>query len=415
MAQPEIIPAIDLKRIRKDFPILDREVHPGVKLTYLDSAATSQKPEAVIQAMDNYYRLSNANIHRGVHALAEEATAMYESARMRIATFIGAKSSREIIFTRNTTEAINLVAYSWARTNLKAGDIIILTEMEHHSNLVPWQILSAEKNVRLEFIPVTEDGLLDLNAYQNLLELKPGLVSFTHMSNVLGTINPAKEIIRLAHDAGAVTLVDAAQSVPQFKVNVQELDADFVAFSGHKMCGPTGIGVLYGKQALLEMMPPFMGGGDMIRKVFLRTFAPNELPYKFEAGTPAIAEAIGLGAAVDYLCNVDMVAITAHEQHITSYALDRLSEIKGLHLLGPAIDQRGGVAAFTLAGVHPHDIAQILDEDGIAVRAGHHCAMPLHDKLNITASTRASFYLYTTEAEIDLLVNGLEKVKAIFG
>jgi len=415
MAQPEIIPAIDIKRIRKDFPILEREVHPGVKLTYLDSAATSQKPEAVIQAMDNYYRLSNANIHRGVHALAEEATAMYESARMRIANFIGAKSSREIIFTRNTTEAINLVAYSWARTNLKAGDIIILTEMEHHSNLVPWQILSAEKNVRLEFIPVTEDGLLDLNAYQNLLELKPGLVSFTHMSNVLGTINPAKEIIRLAHDAGAVTLVDAAQSVPQFKVNVQELDADFVAFSGHKMCGPTGIGVLYGKQALLEMMPPFMGGGDMIRKVFLRTFAPNELPYKFEAGTPAIAEAIGLGAAVDYLCNVDMVAITAHEQHITSYAMDRLSEIKGLHLLGPAIDQRGGVAAFTLAGVHPHDIAQILDEDGIAVRAGHHCAMPLHDKLNITASTRASFYLYTTEAEIDLLVNGLEKVKAIFG
>ena len=415
MAQPEIIPAIDIKSIRKDFPILEREVHPGVKLTYLDSAATSQKPEAVIQAMDNYYRLSNANIHRGVHALAEEATAMYESARMRIANFIGAKSSREIIFTRNTTEAINLVAYSWARTNLKAGDIIILTEMEHHSNLVPWQILSAEKNVRLEFIPVTEDGLLDLNAYQNLLELKPGLVSFTHMSNVLGTINPAKEIIRLAHDAGAVTLVDAAQSVPQFKVNVQELDADFVAFSGHKMCGPTGIGVLYGKQALLEMMPPFMGGGDMIRKVFLRTFAPNELPYKFEAGTPAIAEAIGLGAAVDYLCNVDMVAITAHEQHITSYAMDRLSEIKGLHLLGPAIDQRGGVAAFTLAGVHPHDIAQILDEDGIAVRAGHHCAMPLHDKLNITASTRASFYLYTTEAEIDLLVNGLEKVKAIFG
>ena len=415
MAQPEIIPAIDIKRIRKDFPILDREVHPGVKLTYLDSAATSQKPEAVIQAMDNYYRLSNANIHRGVHALAEEATAMYESARMRIANFIGAKSSREIIFTRNTTEAINLVAYSWARTNLKAGDIIILTEMEHHSNLVPWQILSAEKNVRLEFIPVTEDGLLDLNAYQNLLELKPGLVSFTHMSNVLGTINPAKEIIRLAHDAGAVTLVDAAQSVPQFKVNVQELDADFVAFSGHKMCGPTGIGVLYGKQAVLEMMPPFMGGGDMIRKVFLRTFAPNELPYKFEAGTPAIAEAIGLGAAVDYLCNVDMVAITAHEQHITSYAMDRLSEIKGLHLLGPAIDQRGGVVAFTLAGVHPHDIAQILDEDGIAVRAGHHCAMPLHDKLNITASTRASFYLYTTEAEIDLLVNGLEKVKAIFG
>jgi len=415
MAQPEIIPAFDIKRIRQDFPILEREVHPGVKLTYLDSAATSQKPEPVLQAMDNYYRLSNANIHRGVHTLAEEATAMYESARLRIANFIGAKSYREIIYTRNTTEAINLVAYSWARTNLKAGDIIILTEMEHHSNLVPWQILSAEKNVRLEFIPVTEEGLLDLDAYQNLLELKPGLVAFTHMSNVLGTINPAKEIIRLAHAAGALTLVDAAQSVPHFKVNVQELDSDFVAFSGHKMCGPTGIGILYGKQALLEAMPPFMGGGDMIRKVFLRTFVPNELPHKFEAGTPAIAEAIGLGAAVDYLCNIDMAAIAAHEHHITSYAMDRLSEISGLRLLGPDIDQRGGVAAFTLAGVHPHDVAQILDEDGIAVRAGHHCAMPLHDKYNIPASTRASFYLYTTEAEIDLLVNGLEKVKAIFG
>jgi cysteine desulfurase / selenocysteine lyase len=415
MAQPEIIPAFDIKRIRQDFPILEREVHPGVKLTYLDSAATSQKPEPVLQAMDNYYRLSNANIHRGVHTLAEEATAMYESSRLRIANFIGAKSYREIIYTRNTTEAINLVAYSWARTNLKAGDIIILTEMEHHSNLVPWQILSAEKNVRLEFIPVTEEGLLDLDAYQNLLELKPGLVAFTHMSNVLGTINPAKEIIRLAHAAGALTLVDAAQSVPHFKVNVQELDSDFVAFSGHKMCGPTGIGILYGKEAVLETMPPFMGGGDMIRKVFLRTFVPNELPHKFEAGTPAIAEAIGLGAAVDYLCNIDMAAIAAHEHHITSYAMDRLSEISGLRLLGPDIDQRGGVAAFTLAGVHPHDVAQILDEDGIAVRAGHHCAMPLHDKYNIPASTRASFYLYTTEAEIDLLVNGLEKVKAIFG
>ena len=415
MAQPEIIPAFDIKRIRQDFPILEREVHPGVKLTYLDSAATSQKPEPVLQAMDNYYLLSNANIHRWVHTLAEEATAMYESARLRIANFIGAKSYREIIYTRNTTEAINLVAYSWARTNLKAGDIIILTEMEHHSNLVPWQILSAEKNVRLEFIPVTEEGLLDLDAYKNLLELKPGLVAFTHMSNVLGTINPAKEIIRLAHAAGALTLVDAAQSVPHFKVNVQELDSDFVAFSGHKMCGPTGIGILYGKQALLEAMPPFMGGGDMIRKVFLRTFVPNELPHKFEAGTPAIAEAIGLGAAVDYLCNIDMAAIAAHEHHITSYAMDRLSEISGLRLLGPDIDQRGGVAAFTLAGVHPHDMAQILDEDGIAVRAGHHCAMPLHDKYNIPASTRASFYLYTTETEIDLLVNGLEKVKAIFG
>ncbi len=384
-------------------------------MAYLDSAATSQKPEVVIRAMDEYYRKNNANIHRGVHTLAEEATAMYESARMRIANFVGMRNPREIIYTRNTTESINLVAYTWGRANLSSGDVIILTEMEHHSNLVPWQILAAEKGVRLEFIPVREDGLLDLDVYQKLLELNPKLVSFTHMSNVLGTINPAKEIIRMAHAAGAVTLLDAAQSVPHFKVDIKDLDADFVAFSGHKMCGPTGIGILYGKQALLEAMPPFMGGGDMIRKVFLRSFAPNDLPYKFEAGTPAIAEAVGLGAAVDYLCGVDMEAVEAHEKRITAYAMDRLSEVSGLTLLGPALEQRGGVVAFTLNGVHPHDVAQILDQDGVAVRAGHHCAMPLHEKLNLPATTRASFYLYTTEAEIDLLIGGLEKVKAVFG
>jgi cysteine desulfurase/selenocysteine lyase len=334
---------------------------------------------------------------------------------MRIASFVGVRNPREIIYTRNTTESINLVAYSWGRANLQSGDVVILTEMEHHSNLVPWQILAAEKGVRLEFIPVREDGLLDLESYQKLLEMKPKLVSFTHMSNVLGTINPAQEIIRLAHAAGAIALLDAAQSTPHFKVNFKELDADFVAFSGHKMCGPTGIGILYGKQALLEAMPPFLGGGDMIRKVFLQSFAPNELPYKFEAGTPAIAEAIGLGAAVDYLCSVDMEAVAAHEQRITAYAMDRLSDVSGLTLLGPKAEERGGVTAFTLNGVHPHDVAQILDEDGVAVRAGHHCAMPLHEKLNLPATTRASFYLYTTEAEIDLLVNGLEKVKTLFG
>jgi cysteine desulfurase/selenocysteine lyase len=415
MTQPKVISAFDVNRIRADFPILNREVHPGVKLVYLDSTATSQKPEQVIQAMDDYYRLTNANIHRGVHALAEEATAMYEAARTQTARFIGARSSRELVFTRNATESINLVAYSWARTNLKTGDMIILTEMEHHSNLVPWQMLASEKGIRLEFIPVTDDGLLDLQEYHRLLTQSPRLVSFTHMSNVLGTITPAKEIIHLAHEAGAITVVDAAQSVPHFKVDVQDLDADFIAFSGHKMCGPTGIGILYGKEALLEAMPPFIGGGDMIRKVFLRSFTPNDLPHKFEAGTPAIAEAIGLGAAVAYLNEVGMDEIAAHEHRIMAYAMDRLSEVSGLDLMGPSLDQRGGVAAFTLAGIHPHDVAQILDQDGIAVRAGHHCAMPLHDKFKIPASTRASFYLYSTESEVDALVKGLEKVKSMFG
>jgi len=405
----------DVETIRCDFPILDREVHSGVKLVYLDSTATSQKPGVVIDAMDRYYRQTNANIHRGVHTLAEEATAEYEAARQRIAKFIGARHAREVIYTRNTTESINLVAYSWGRANLKAGDVVILTEMEHHSNLVPWQMLSEGLGVRLEFILVTPDGLLDLEEFGRLLELRPKLVAFTHMSNVLGTINPAKQIIQMAHAAGALVLVDGAQSVPHFPVNVQDLDADFLAFSGHKMCGPTGIGILYGKEALLEAMPPFMGGGDMIRRVYLRTFSPNELPYKFEAGTPAIAEVVGLGAAVDYLSGIGMEAVAAHEHALTTYALERLSEVSGLTLMGPEAAARGGVAAFTLMDIHPHDVAQILDTEGVAVRAGHHCAMPLHDKFHIPASTRASFYLYNTLAEVDRLVDGLEKVKRIFG
>jgi len=405
----------DVETIRRDFPILDREVHSGVKLVYLDSTATSQKPGVVIEAMDRYYRQTNANIHRGVHTLAEEATADYESARQRIAKFIGARHAREVIYTRNTTESINLVAYSWGRANLKAGDVVILTEMEHHSNLVPWQMLSEELGVRLEFILVTLDGRLDLEEFGRLLELRPKLVAFTHMSNVLGTINPAKQIIQMAHAAGALVLVDGAQSVPHFPVDVQDLDADFLAFSGHKMCGPTGIGILYGKEALLEAMPPFMGGGDMIRRVYLRSFAPNELPYKFEAGTPAIAEVVGLGAAVDYLSAIGMDAVAAHEHAVTTYALERLSEVSGLSLMGPEAAARGGVAAFTLMDIHPHDVAQILDTEGVAVRAGHHCAMPLHDKFHIPASTRASFYLYNTRAEVDQLVDGLEKVKRIFG
>lgn len=401
--------------IRDDFPVLKREIRPNVPLVYLDSTATSQKPEQVLRAMDEYYGKNNANIHRGVHTLAEEATEMYESSRQRIASFINAAHARELIYTRNATESINLVAQTWGRSNLSAGDVIILTEMEHHSNLVPWQMLAAEKNLRLEFIPVGGDYLLDLDTFHELLKLQPKLVAFTHMSNVLGTINPAAEIIRLAHAAGALTLVDGAQSVPHFHVDVQDLDADFMAFSAHKMCGPTGIGILYGKQALLEAMPPFMGGGDMIRKVHLRTFTPNELPYKFEAGTPAIAEAVGFGAAVDYLNSVGMDWIASHEREITAYGLERLSEIPGLKVFGPELQHKGGVISFTMNGVHPHDVAQILDQEGVAVRAGHHCAMPLHDKFNLPATTRASFYLYSTLEDVDHLAKGLGDVIRVFG
>jgi len=391
---------LDIKKIRSEFPILERKTSGDVPLVYLDSTATSQKPLSVIEAMNAYYRRSNANIHRGVHTLAEEATSLYEEARGKIAKFINAASSKQIIYTRNTTESINLVAYSWARANLKQGDLVILTEMEHHSNLVPWHMLKAERGIELEFIPVTENGLLDLDMYKTLLARKPKLVSFTHMSNVLGTINPAVEIIKLAHEAGAVTLVDAAQSVPHLV---------------HKMCGPTGIGALYGKADLLDAMPPFLGGGDMIKEVKLRSFRPNTLPHKFEAGTPAIAEAVGFGAAVDYLLSVGMDKVAAHEHAITEYALERLVEIPGVKVFGPQAEHKGGVAAFTLDGVHPHDVAQILDKDGIAVRAGHHCAQPLHEKFGIQATSRASFYLYNTKEEVDLLVNGIYKVKELFG
>jgi cysteine desulfurase/selenocysteine lyase len=407
--------AYDVERIRADFPVLSREVRPGISLVYLDSTATSQKPVAVIEAMNRFYRWSNANIHRGIHTLAEESTALYEGARQKVADFIHAESARQIIFTRNATESINLVAYSWGRANLQAGDVVILTEMEHHSNLVPWQMLAAEKNLRLEFIPVTPEGLLDLDAYRQLLALEPKLVAFTHMSNVLGTITPAREIVQLAHQAGAIALVDGAQSVPHIPVDVQDLGADFLAFSAHKMCGPTGIGVLYGRKGLLEAMPPFMGGGDMIKRVHLRSFAPNELPYKFEAGTPAIAEAVGLGAAVDYLSSIGMPSIAGHEHAVVSYAIEHIQEIPGVQIFGPSANGKGGVVSFTLQGVHPHDVSQILDSYGIAIRAGHHCAMPLHEKFNLPATARASFYLYNTQEEVDRLVAAIYKVKDIFG
>ncbi|HVN54881.1 MAG TPA: cysteine desulfurase [Anaerolineaceae bacterium] len=406
---------MNISRIREDFPILSREIRPGVPLIYLDSTATSQKPRQVIEAMDEYYRRSNANIHRGLHTLAEEATAAYESARERIARFIHARVARELVYTRNATEAINLIAYSWGRKFLQEGDLVILTEMEHHSNLVPWQMLAAEKNLRLEFIPVREDGLLDLETYQALLELRPKLVAFTQMSNVLGTINPAKELIRQAHQVGALTLVDGAQSVPHFPVDVQDLDVDFLAFSAHKMCGPTGIGILYGKEALLQEMPPFLGGGDMIRKVHLRSFTPNELPHKFEAGTPAIAEAVGFGVAVDYLAGIGLESIAVYEKELIAYAMERLEEIPGVTVFGPPAEQRGGVTAFAMKDIHPHDVAQILDTYGIAIRAGHHCAMPLHEKFKIQATSRASFYLYNQKEDVDRLVEAIYHVKHIFG
>ena len=415
MREKMVMNGVDISRIREDFPILKREVNPGVPLIYLDSTATSQKPAQVIDAMDDFYRRSNANIHRGIHKLAEESTGLYEHARNRVAEFIHAPSARQVIFTRNATESLNLVAYTWGRANLHPGDVVILTEMEHHSNLVPWHMLAAEKNIQLEFIPVTSQGYLDLGEYQRLLYLGPKLVSFTHMSNVLGTINPVKEIVRLAHQAGAVTLVDGAQSVPHFSVDVMDLQVDFLAFSAHKMCGPTGIGVLYGRKDLLESMPPFLGGGDMIKRVHLRSFAPNEIPYKFEAGTPAIAEAVGLGAAIDYLSFVGMDWIAGHEKEIAAYAVERLEEIPGVTVIGPPAGDRGGVVSFTLQDIHPHDISQILDSDGIAVRAGHHCAMPLHDRFGLPATARASFYLYNTLSEVDSLVNSIYKVKRVFG
>jgi cysteine desulfurase/selenocysteine lyase len=405
---------LDIEKIRADFPGLKREVRPGIKLVYLDSTATSQKPIQVLERLNEMYREHTANIHRGIHTLAEEATAAYEEARDKVTRFINAPSSKQVIFTRNTTESINMVAYTWGRVNLYSGDTIILTEMEHHSNLVPWQMLANERGLNLEFIPVSDDGLLDLDQYKVLLDKEPKLVAFTQMSNVLGTITPAKEIIRLAHQIGAVTLIDGAQSVPHIQVDVQELNADFLAFSGHKMCGPSGIGVLYGRKSLLEAMPPFLGGGDMIKRVGLRSYNPNALPHKFEAGTPAIAEAVGLGAAIDYLSGIGMENIANHEHQIGTYALERLEEIPDVKVFGPSMDQKGAVFSFQLPGIHAHDASQILDSDGIAVRAGHHCAMPLHTKFNIPATARASFYLYNTMDEVDRLVEGIYKVKRIF-
>ncbi|MBI9048419.1 MAG: cysteine desulfurase [Anaerolineaceae bacterium] len=405
---------LNTEKIKADFPVLNQEIYPGKPLIYLDSAATSQKPQSVIDAMIDYYTHYNANIHRGIHALAEKATAAYEGSREKIAKLINSPSAVQCVYTRNTTESINLVVFSWAKTNLKEGDVVILTEMEHHSNLVPWQILQKEINIKLEFIPALADGTLDLEVYKQLLKLEPKIVAFTQMSNVFGTINPAKEMIQLAHQAGAITVVDGAQSVPHMPVDVQDLDVDFLAFSGHKMLGPTGIGVLFGKKALLNDMPPVFGGGDMIKSVALRSFTANDLPHKFEAGTPSIAEGIGMGAAVDYLNQVGMQNIEAFEHSIVAYGTEKLNEIDEVNIFGSDQHPKGSVFSFTIDGIHPHDVAQLMDRDGIAVRAGHHCAMPLHKKFALPATTRASFYIYNSTNELDALCASIKNVIKIF-
>jgi cysteine desulfurase / selenocysteine lyase len=406
-------PQLDMARIRADFPILQQQVN-GYPLAFLDSTASSQKPQQVIDALSDYYRRYNANVHRGVYQLSEQATEALETARRKVARFIGAQSAREVIWTRNTTEAINLVANAWGRANLTPGDRILLTEMEHHSNLVPWQIVAQATGAELGFIPVDESGRLALDDLESLLTERTKLVAMTHMSNVLGTINPVREIAAAAKRVGALVLVDGAQSVPHFSVSVQELGIDFLAFSGHKMCGPTGIGVLWGRKQILQAMPPFLGGGSMIRTVSLRESTWADLPHRFEAGTPAIAEAIGLGAAVDYLSAIGMDAIHAAEQQLTAYALDRLAEVPGLTVFGPPVEQRGGVIAFNLDGIHPHDVAAVLDRHGVAIRAGHHCCQPLMDLLGQPATARASFYLYTTTDDVDQFVDALWKCKEIF-
>ncbi|NNF08116.1 MAG: cysteine desulfurase [Candidatus Eisenbacteria bacterium] len=398
--------------IRKDFPILERQVHEK-QLVYLDSAATSQKPQAVLDALDAYYEKHNANVHRGVHQLAAEATEAYEGARGKVAKFIGADVS-QIVFTKNATEAINLVARSWGTANLEPGDEVLLTVMEHHSNLVPWQQLAEAKGLVLKHVGITEDYELDMDSFAKELTSKTKLVAITHMSNTLGCIVPLREVVQAAHAVGAKVMVDGAQSVPHLPINVKDLDLDFLAFSSHKMVGPTGIGVLYGKKELLEAMPPFLGGGEMIAQVGLSksTYAP--VPHKFEAGTPPIAEAIGLGAAVDYLSALGMENVAALEASLAEKAIVALEKIPGLKIVGPR-KNRGGAISFVIEGIHPHDISTILDREGVAIRAGHHCTMPLHDLLGIAASTRASFYIYNTEEDIDRLVTGLLKAREVFG
>ena len=402
----------DVEKIRKDFPIFEQEVY-GKPLTFLDSAASSQKPRAVIDEVANCYASEYANIHRGGYYLSQALTSKYEVARETVKNYIGAKSSKEIIFVRGATEAINLVAQTWGRQNLGPNDEIILSRMEHHSNIVPWQILRDEKNITITVSPIDDKANFLLEDYARLLSEKTKLVAITHISNALGTITPIKEIIKLAHNVGALVLVDGCQSLPHMGIDVNELDADFYVFSGHKIYGPTGVGALYGKQALLENMPPYQGGGDMIRSVTFEKTTYNELPHKFEAGTPNIVGGIGLAAAIDYVNTLGIENICDHEQELLEYALEQIKEVKGMELRGQA-DNMAGMLSFTMESAHPHDIGTILDQDGIAIRAGHHCAQPVMDFMNIPATARASFGLYNTTNDIDRLINGLHKVNRIF-
>jgi cysteine desulfurase/selenocysteine lyase len=404
---------LNVSAVREDFPILQQRVN-GKPLVYLDSTNTTQKPEVVIQVLDEYYRKYNSNVHRGVYSLAEEATAKYEGARKKVQKFINAKSYREIIFTRNATEAINLVAFAWGRKNIREGDEIVTTLLEHHANFVPWQVLAQEKNAKLNVVRVDSEGRLDSEDLETMIGPKTRLVAATMMSNVTGTITPIKEIIERAHAVGALCLVDGGQGVPHSPVDVQALDCDFLAFSGHKMLGPF-VGVLYGKRALLEEMPPFMTGGEMIREVHVEYSKWNELPWKFEAGTPAIVEAIGLGTAVDYLNALGMDNVRAHEREMSAYALEKLGGFADIRIIGPHNpEERGGIITFDIPGIHPHDVAQIMDREGICVRAGHHCAMPLHECYGLAATTRASFYVYNIPDEVDKLVEMVGQVRRIF-
>ncbi len=401
-------------QVRSDFPILQRQIN-GQPLIYFDNAATSQKPLAVLQAMDFYYRHSNANVHRGVHTLGNEATEAYEGAREKIARFINAPSPHEIIYTRNASEAINLVAYSWGMSTLERGDEIILSVMEHHSNLIPWQFVAQKTGACLRFIQITPEGELDLEHFRSLLGDRTRLVAVTHVSNMLGSINPVREVIELAHRYGAKVLLDGCQSVPHMPVDVQALDCDWLAFSGHKMGGPTGIGVLYGKRELLRAMPPFLGGGEMIADVYWDHATYADIPHKFEAGTPAIAQAVGLGAAVDYLSQIGLERVHAHEQKLTARLLEGLQRIPGITIYGPKDPtRRAGLVSFSAEGIHPHDLSTLLDEQGIAIRAGHHCTQPLHRHLQVQSTARASVYLYNTLAEVDRFLEVLAEAVAFF-
>lgn len=404
---------LDVARIREDFPILKQQVH-GKPLVYLDNAATSQKPRAVIDAINRYYTTENSNIHRGIHFLSELATADYEESRAKVQRFLNASDIREIIFVRGTTEGINLVAQSYGRRFAKAGDEILISAMEHHSNIVPWQILCEQVGARLRVVPMNHDGELLLEEYEGLLSEKTKLVSVAHVSNALGTVNPVKRLVEMAHRRNIPVLLDGAQAVPHMKVDVRELDCDFYAFSGHKLFGPTGIGILYGKAKHLEAMPPYQGGGDMISLVTFEKTHYNVLPYKFEAGTPHMAGGIGLGAAVDYLEGIGLESVAAYEQELLAYATDALSTIKGLRIIGTA-KEKASVLSFVLDGIHPHDIGTVLDQEGVAIRAGHHCAMPVMQRFGVPATARASFAFYNTKEEVDVLVRAVHKVIKVFG